>query len=87
MSIFRYVLSHNNLTGLIPLQNSALRVNSHRKAIEIKHEVDKDKKGKIKADKRTKKYFQEVEKSRVRYIYNLYKPDFELFQYSADEFL
>ena len=41
---------------------------------------------KIKATKRALRYFQEVELSNVRRLYNIFKPDFDLFQYSADEF-
>ena len=45
-----------------------------------------DKTDKIKATKRALRYFQEVELSNVRRLYNIFKPDFDLFQYSADEF-
>ena len=41
---------------------------------------------KIKATKRALRYFQEVEHSNVKRLYNIFKPDFDLFQYSADEF-
>ena len=62
-------------------------MNSRRTAKELKGEVEKDANGKIKAAKRTKEYFQMLTKKSVRRLYNLYKLDFELFQYSLDEFL
>ena len=49
--------------------------------------IEKDiKTDKIKATKRALRYFQEVEHANVRRLYNIFKPDFDLFQYSADEF-
>ena len=44
-------------------------------------------KGEIVASERAFKYFQQIEKSLVQKIYELYKPDFELFRYSITEFL
>ena len=62
-------------------------MNGHRTAKELKGEVEKDDDGKIKAAKRTKIYFQMLTNKSVRRLFNMYKLDFELFQYSLDEFL
>ena len=62
-------------------------MNSHRSEKELKDEVEKDDDGKIKAANRTKKYFQMLTNESVQRLYNLYKLDFELFQYSLDEIL
>ena len=85
--IFRFVLSNNNLTHLIPSKDAVLHMNSHRSEKELKDEVEKDDDGKIKAANRTKKYFQMLTNESVQRLYNLYKLDFELFQYSLDEIL
>ena len=50
-------------------------------------EVEKfNEENKIKATKRALNYFQEVEPSDVKKLYNLFKPDFDLFQYAYEEF-
>ena len=85
--IFRFVLSNNNLTHLIPSKDAVLHMNSHRSEKELKDEVEKDNDGKIKASNRTKKYFQMLTNESVQRLYKLYKLDFELFQYSLDEIL
>ena len=85
--IFRFVLSNNNLTHLIPSKDAVLHMNSHRSEKELKDEVEKDDDGKIKAANRTKKYFQMLTNESIQRLYNLYKLDFELFQYSLDEIL
>ena len=62
-------------------------MNSHRTTKELKVEVEKDDEGKIKAAQRTRIYFQRLTNESIRHLYNLYKLDFELFQYSLDEIL
>ena len=62
-------------------------MNSHRSEKELKNEVEKDNDGKIKAANRTKKYFKMLTNESVQRLYNLYKLDFELFQYSLEEFI
>ena len=50
-------------------------------------EVEKfNEENKIKATKRALNFFQEVEPSDVKKLYNLFKPDFDLFQYAYEEF-
>ena len=62
-------------------------MNSRRTVKEMDRKVEKDGDGKIKAAQRTKEYFQTLTKKSVRSLYNMYKIDFEMFQYSVDEFL
>ena len=81
------MLSHNNLTEIIPLEDSEQHMNSHRTTKELKVEVEKDDKGKIKAAQRTRIYFQRLTNESIRHLYNLYKLDFELFQYSLEKFI
>ena len=57
------------MTSLIPLQDAVFHMNGHRTAKELKGEVEKDDDGKIKAAKRTKKYFQMLTKSSVIRLY------------------
>ena len=64
------MLSHNNLTEIIPLEDSEQNMNSHRTTKELKVEVEKDDKGKIKAAQRTRIYFQRLTNESIRHLYN-----------------
>ena len=81
----RFIISYCNLTEIIPLQEAALQSHSTARGMDTATEKD-IKTDKIKATKRALRYFQEVEHSNVKRLYNIFKPDFDLFQYSADEF-
>ena len=82
---FRFIISQCNLTGLIPLEEAALQ--SHSTVTEMDVEPELNQNGYIKATERALKFFQDIDKSSVRKLYHLYKPDFELFKYSISEFM
>ena len=73
------------MTGLIPLEEAALQ--SHSTVTEMDVEPELNQNGYIKATERALKFFQDIDKSSVRKLYHLYKPDFELFKYSISEFM
>ena len=74
------------MSNIIPLKEAAVNKH-HSSASEMKNGLKKDQNNRIKATKRAKKYFEGIEISTVRRLYNLYKTDFDLFQYSTDGFL
>ena len=69
----KYIVKRQNLTHLIPVNATAEKAHSS-----------------VKEDKpmgATRKFFRQLTRSQILRLYHIYKPDFLLFDYKAEEFL
>ena len=77
---YRYVLGASNLTEFLTLPETEVRILGTKTSQE-KIQKNSNKFGLILPNKRTLDYFKSLNKSIILDLLNLFKPDFELFQY------
>ena len=77
---YRYVLGASNLTEFLALPETEVKILGTKTSQE-KIQKNTNKFGLILPNKRTLDYFKSLNKSIILDLLNLFKPDFELFQY------
>ena len=75
-----------NLTDVIPLSNTGLKSWNTATSTYKPNKIT-DASGQISASNRTLQYFKNLNKTVIQNLFNIFKPDFEMFQYSKKGFL
>ena len=82
----KYVLVKTNLTKEIPLQDASERMlNTATSKVISDEKINNE--GLIIASNRTMEYFKPLDKMFIEHLYKLFKPDFDMFLYSINEFM
>ena len=82
----KYFLLKTNLTTEIPLQVASERMlNTATSKVISDKKLNKD--GLFVASNRTMEYFKRLDKMLIKQLYELFKPDFNLFLYSIKELI
>ena len=68
----KYIVVKQNLTHLIPVNVTSLKTHASKETAR---------------KSKTITYFQQLTNNQIRSLYQFYKPDFELFDYKANEYL
>ena len=82
----KYVLVKTNLTKEIPLQDASERMLNTATSKVISDEKLNNE-GLIIASDRTMEYFKPLNKTLINKLYQLFKPDFDMFLYSIKELI
>ena len=89
----QYLIEHCHLDNKISVSHENAAPTGARTALGQKNKSKKVKAGKAEPDRASSssaqsvKYFQDIEEDKMRQLYEHYLLDFEIFGYSADEYL